>query len=266
MDSNEQAGNADGRSNGMTTASESSPSTGPTFPDTATSPPSIGPESSGLTFWQEASLVSRSARPGNAKVKRTKGGSGRSSSEPFAHFDPATSSWRTSRTSWLSTEDRPSERLSEAWPRAGTTRNGTAYQLRPSVPYTNGIESGSWPTPDAGAWALGADPVRHRERQERLKAKHKNGNGAGTPLAMAVLMPDRWPTPTVAMYKGSSLNTMTRRTGASRLNDRLDYSVEHGQIERGRLNPTWVEWLMGFPLGWTDLGPSETRSSRKSSK
>ena len=22
---------------------------------------------------------------------------------------------------------------------------------------------------------------------------------------------------------------------------------------RGGLNPTWVEWLMGFPLGWTDL-------------
>ena len=21
----------------------------------------------------------------------------------------------------------------------------------------------------------------------------------------------------------------------------------------GSLNPMWVEWLMGFPLGWTDL-------------
>ena len=21
----------------------------------------------------------------------------------------------------------------------------------------------------------------------------------------------------------------------------------------GQLNPNWVEWLMGFPLGWTDL-------------
>lgn len=21
----------------------------------------------------------------------------------------------------------------------------------------------------------------------------------------------------------------------------------------GKLNPTWVEWLMGFPIGWTDL-------------
>lgn len=27
----------------------------------------------------------------------------------------------------------------------------------------------------------------------------------------------------------------------------------------GQLNPTWVEWLMGFPLGWTDLNASEMR-------
>lgn len=26
----------------------------------------------------------------------------------------------------------------------------------------------------------------------------------------------------------------------------------------GQLNPTWVEWLMGFPIGWTDLNASET--------
>ena len=32
----------------------------------------------------------------------------------------------------------------------------------------------------------------------------------------------------------------------------------------GSLNPTWVEWLMGFPLGWTDLEDSGTPSSHKS--
>jgi Holliday junction resolvase RusA-like endonuclease len=32
----------------------------------------------------------------------------------------------------------------------------------------------------------------------------------------------------------------------------------------GSLNPTWVEWLMGFPLGWTVCERWETRSSRRS--
>lgn len=26
----------------------------------------------------------------------------------------------------------------------------------------------------------------------------------------------------------------------------------------GALNPEWVEWLQGFPIGWTDLKPLET--------
>jgi len=32
----------------------------------------------------------------------------------------------------------------------------------------------------------------------------------------------------------------------------------------GVLNPTWVEWLMGYPSGWTDLKVSETQLSRTS--
>ena len=36
--------------------------------------------------------------------------------------------------------------------------------------------------------------------------------------------------------------------------------------QSGSLNPMWVEWLMGFPVGWTACGVSETRSFRKSSK
>jgi len=73
----------------------------------------------------------------------------------------------------------------------------------------------------------------------------------GTPLTVAVKM---WRTP----------NTVDSAGGT-----RVDPSS--GQVQLchqvgGALNPTWVEWLMGFPLGWTDCGPSETRSSRRSSK
>lgn len=66
-----------------------------------------------------------------------------------------------------------------------------------------------------------------------------------------------WPTPTVAMAKGSSGGALTRKTGKSRENDRLDYAVE-GDAKNGRLNPMWVEWVMGWPLGWTELKPLET--------
>lgn len=31
----------------------------------------------------------------------------------------------------------------------------------------------------------------------------------------------------------------------------------------GQLNPPWVEWLMGFPIGWTGLRPLETRKFRQ---
>ena len=29
-------------------------------------------------------------------------------------------------------------------------------------------------------------------------------------------------------------------------------------VAGGALSPPWVEWLMGWPIGWTDLKPLET--------
>jgi hypothetical protein len=34
--------------------------------------------------------------------------------------------------------------------------------------------------------------------------------------------------------------------------------------EDGSPNPLWIEWLMGFPMGWTELPPSATPSSPRS--
>jgi len=37
--------------------------------------------------------------------------------------------------------------------------------------------------------------------------------------------------------------------------DRLDYAAEQTAERSGLLNPRWVTWLMGLPLGWVSLDP-----------
>lgn len=66
----------------------------------------------------------------------------------------------------------------------------------------------------------------------------------------------RWPTPVASMSKGSSPAALTRKSGADRSNDRLDHAVMAS--DGGQLNPEWVEWLMGWPIGWTELKPLVT--------
>ena len=61
-----------------------------------------------------------------------------------------------------------------------------------------------------------------------------------------------WPTPRASEWKdvgpvGSKSHThMDKR-------DYLCAKVKDPEQPTGSLNPQWVEWLMGYPIGWTDL-------------
>ena len=90
-----------------------------------------------------------------------------------------------------------------------------------------------WPTPTANQFEC--EPEIFLARREREKAKNRNGNGFGLTTAMAVRL---WPTPNVQDSKNNGNGT-------------TDYQQLNKAVG-GALNPTWVEWLMGFPLGWTD--------------
>lgn len=77
------------------------------------------------------------------------------------------------------------------------------------------------------------------------------------------------PTPRASDGKRAALNrcwmpdSQTVQVERERERERRYRGQLHELLEltpRGRIglvNPEWVEWLMGFPIGWTDLGASE---------
>jgi hypothetical protein len=100
-------------------------------------------------------------------------------------------------------------------------------------------ESGLWPTPTVCG------------NYNRKGASKTSGDG----LATAV---NRWPTPCAHEAR---LGYQRRDTGKKGTQQSLTTSVIDSLGGRdqvhGQLNPMWVEWLMGWPLGWTDLKPLE---------
>jgi len=180
----------------------------------------VPPASPQLTLFAEAFPASPTPWLADVAALTTSATSGPSSPESFASVNPD-GSWRKTCQGYCQlTLDGSLERFSETWPRAGMTRNGTAYRLQPSAPLTDATASGSWPTPRAYSFA--------ESHQPGLTALDIRGDGQIR-------------------------------------NDRLDYLTEQfTDPNSGALNPTWVEWLMGYPLGWTACAAWATRSSRRS--
>jgi hypothetical protein len=59
------------------------------------------------------------------------------------------------------------------------------------------------------------------------------------------------PTPTARDYRSGKGKTQAERGRSA--------GPSFAEVSGGTLNPMWVEWLMGFPAGWTDLEDSETQ-------
>lgn len=77
-----------------------------------------------------------------------------------------------------------------------------------------------------------------------------------------------WPTPTrqevehpTATLTGSG-RRQSKSADTSHSLNLIDSVRQRGAIG-GSLNPTWVEWLMGWPLEWTDLQPLATDKFRQ---
>ena len=170
--------------------------------------------------------------------------------EPLLKYDPDTHSLKTARPSLL--EDL--ELSSPTLPRSGTMRNGIVSPLPPLVRLTKETESGLWATPCAssegstanGTW-MGTYFIR------------PSGKKAQTRLADQVKMtpPGMWPTPCAQDAKNSTLPPSQRERDSV-----PGALLRNGEKPGGQLNADWVEWLMGVPIGWTDLDVLVTGKSR----
>lgn len=187
----------------------------------------------------------------------------------LAKYDPASHSWKTAQLSLLA----DSELSSLTWPRSGMTAGGECWELSMLEPIISETGSGlSLPTPSAshcetrpaktwnqksqsgrslgcmaatGMWPTPTCPNGGRSvahvtdwRSERTAYSAK-GKKVQIDLAAAVR---RWPTPTAHNAKETNAPSESERNTPT-------LAAQAG----GALNPTWVELLMGWPKGWTDV-------------
>lgn len=112
----------------------------------------------------------------------------------------------------------------------------------------------TFPTP------LSSDAIRMRYSEESLRKvgmrrTHGEYKKAGCNLSEYVAV---FPTPQATSWGCSGAMAKLKDLEAHGViteTERKGMQAGNG----GKLNPTWVEWLMGFPLGWTDLDASETQ-------
>lgn len=209
-----------------------------------------------LTSLPPASPANRSALPESEPEPMTSAICGPQLSSASAWYDRDSRSWKTFQVSFL---QGISAQSWETWPRAGMMHAGVFYPqlnwerriseigcgsllptpIDPSrgggssrsgdrhseIPTLHGMaRSGMWPTPTVNG------------NHNRKGASAKSGDG----LATAVLA-----TPQARDFRTGSTARWENPERSRNLNDQIG----------GKLNPTWVEWLMGWPLGWTDLKP-----------
>jgi hypothetical protein len=204
-----------------------------------------------LTSFVADTHVNPLAPQANATGQKTLDTYGLGLEKPLAFCDHDTQSWRTYADTFL----LDLTLFSEKWPPSGMTRNGKLFPRTPLVRHIFGNESSLSPTP-SGNWPT---PTVSDIYTANLKSsQQKDGSMHSVTLPQAVKM---WPTPTTANWMTSTTVESTREhmNNGEKYSSRIMQAVALEEpTATGHLNPMWVEWLMGFPLEWTDLKDLET--------
>jgi len=173
----------------------------------------------------------------------------------LAKYDPNTHSLKTAQRSLFEDSSASSVTL----PRWGTMRNGVLWERTTSAHLTNGNVSGLLPTISATD-VKGKSGAGHIERhgQKRLsdavvhptptKSAALGGPGRGKNRTggdnLRTMIANQFATPSASDATRGGTGITLNMTGQS-LRQQIG----------GRMNPIFVEWLMGWPIGSTAFSP-----------
>jgi len=255
--------------------------------------------SRGAALWISSlrgSPASRGPTPAPRPESKTSDGYGTTSPGWFAKWDHSLCSWKTSRLSLLA-ED--SDSFSARWPKQGSMRNGECWARQPLGPPTAGTVFSSWPTPTSAdsrssggynpSWGHGstltdvavrqaaethgqlwATPRAREGGPDLAKGKRGRHQPRGSMSPSLTTQAVLWATPTARDVKGAFGNhsrggqdlpfqAREFHSGPPRPATPTDGAESSQPMV---LNPLFDEWLMGWPLGWTESTRSATASYR----
>jgi hypothetical protein len=181
----------------------------------------------------------------------------------FVKYDPDLSLWKTHQCSLLGDLDE----FLETWPQWGLMRDGECWEQRTLEHHIRGTESGlspngvdSFHTPNTTGLDGGSNSRRALRKKMELPTPNsrdwKDGQTAGNRKSPGLGVVAHWPTPrTKGMCGGTGSWDLLKK------NTTIEEARLMGAGNGGQLNPLWVEWLMGWPIGFTDLKPLEMDKS-----
>ena len=191
--------------------------------------------------------------------------------ESLAKYDHDSCLWKTAQTSLFGDLIE----FSGTWPRWGMMQNGVAFPRSMSAHLMTETEFGSLRHGNLGkrhdvqiadGCVIGAatnwqsvSATTENENAQTAENGHTRFVMRNGTVARSVA-PPIWPTPQANEdAAGTPAGKMQRMLG----NHPMVRGSSPEEWQRGTLNPTWVEWLMGWPIGWTACEPLATDRFRQ---
>lgn len=220
-----------------------------------------------LTLLSADSLANLTVRPGSRKARQMTVTSGRNIAATLPNSNPFMSLLKMC----LESDKLYSMACYLTWSVLRTPSGRLVYRLRPSVRRTSEKEYSLWPTPTSSdkngtghvnngggmnlrtavqLWPTPRATDGSKGTRTKTGALRELERGRNRDLGMMVKL---YPTPTAMNATGGAALCKWGGSGARK---KLKTLVSPEELN-GSLNPEFVEWLMGFPIGWTDLGHSE---------